>query len=55
MAPQKFSLLLVWPPPVFSKKSIKIQCFFTKVAQSFFDFVRVALFVLLNAIFIAFI
>ena len=40
--PHKFSLPLVWPPSFFESCSIV------------FDFVRVALFVLLNAILIAF-
>ena len=39
--------------PFFSKVSIKNSMFSSKAVQSFFDFGRVALFILLNAIFIA--
>ena len=52
-APPRNLLCLLFGPTVFSKNLLKIKCFFSKAAQSFFDFVRVALFIL--AIFIAFI
>ena len=46
-----FASCLPPPPKFFQKFLLKIQCFLSKLFDSFFDFVRVAFFILLNAIF----
>ena len=53
--PRKSSLPLVCPPQFFQKFLLIIQCFSSKAVQLFFDFVRVAFFILLNAIVMGFI
>ena len=48
MAPSEIFFALCLPPPVFSKVFIKNSRISSKAVQSFFDFARVALFILLN-------